>query len=173
MCTYTETLDLASLRLGAGEGRSLECGVRVEPFLLGGDAYAVEPVEVPVMLQVSRTVGRGYALRLRFTVRLTGRCMRCLEPAAPSFEVDVREVSQPGAGEDLDSPYVDDGLLDLPGWAHDALALSLPASVLCRPDCAGLCPVCGENLNRAGPGHHHDSEPDARWAKLSELRFEP
>src|SRR5579884_3965756 len=98
--------------------------------------------------------------------------MRCLEPAAPTFAVDAREVSQPGEGEDLESPYVTDGVLDLGAWARDALALALPAAVLCREDCAGLCPVCGEDLNRAGAAHHHEPAPDPRWAKLSELKFE-
>jgi uncharacterized protein len=63
-------------------------------------------------------------------------------------------------------------VLDLHAWARDALALSLPTTLLCQGECAGLCPVCGENLNRASPGHAHERAPDPRWAKLSELRFE-
>ena len=98
--------------------------------------------------------------------------MRCLEPASPNFSVDAREVSQPGEGEELESPYVIDGVLDLKAWARDALALALPATILCRAGCAGLCPVCGADLNQAGPDHHHESAPDARWAKLSEIRFD-
>jgi uncharacterized protein len=98
--------------------------------------------------------------------------MRCLEPAAPVFSVDAREVSQPGAGDELSSPYIVAGVLDLHAWARDALALALPATVLCRADCAGLCGVCGADLNEAGPDHVHESEPDPRWAKLSELRFD-
>jgi uncharacterized protein len=132
----------------------------------------VLPSPVPVRLDISRTTGQGYALRLRFSASLQGPCMRCLEPAEPSFDVDAREVSQPGEAEELDSPYVEAGSLDLGAWARDALALALPASVLCRPECAGLCPVCGEDLNLAGPEHHHEQPPDPRWAKLSEIRFE-
>jgi len=63
-------------------------------------------------------------------------------------------------------------VLDLRAWARDALALSLPAKVLCRADCAGLCPVCGADLTAAGPEHAHAREPDARWSKLSELHFD-
>ena len=63
-------------------------------------------------------------------------------------------------------------MLDLHGWARDALALSVPANLLCREDCAGLCPLCGADLNQAGPEHHHEREPDPRWAALSELKFE-
>ena len=114
--------------------------------------------------------------------------MRCLEPAAPTFAVDAREVWQPNEArahqartpgadrqkqrvddDELVSPYVEEGVLDLHGWARDALALAVPANLLCREDCAGLCPVCGVNLNEAGPDHHHEREPDPRWAALSEL----
>jgi uncharacterized protein len=125
-----------------------------------------------VRLDVSRTTGAGYALRLRFEATLVGPCMRCLEAASPTFAVDAREVSQPGGTGDLESPYVQEGVLDLHAWARDALALSLPTTLLCQEDCAGLCAICGENLNRAGADHHHESAPDPRWAKLSELRFD-
>jgi uncharacterized protein len=98
--------------------------------------------------------------------------MRCLEEATPAFAVDAREVSQPGGGDELSSPYVKGDELDLGGWARDALALALPATLLCSPDCAGLCAVCGANLNTAGDDHTHERERDPRWRKLSELRFE-
>jgi uncharacterized protein len=170
----TDTFDLGGLHLSAGEGRRIGLAVAIEPFSLGGETYPVRPDLVPVRLDVSRTTGAGYALRLRFEATVDGPCMRCLEPAAPSFAVDAREVSQRGdeEGEDLTSPYVEGNVLDLQAWARDALALSLPQQLLCRPDCAGLCPICGQNLNAAGPEHAHEREPDPRWAKLSELRFE-
>ena len=97
--------------------------------------------------------------------------MRCLEPASPSFDVDSYEVHQPGAGDsELLSPYFDEEL-KLHDWARDALALALPAQLTCRPECAGLCPQCGANLND-DPTHEHEREPDQRWAKLSELKFD-
>jgi uncharacterized protein len=187
----TDTFDLGGLRLSTGEGRRLDLGVVLEPFSLGGERYAVEPSPVPVRLDVSRTTGDGYAMRLRFEASLVGPCMRCLDPASPVFIVDAREVSQPNeartrgdvarrgrarqrddSDDELVSPYVEDGVLDLRGWARDALALSLPANILCREDCAGLCPTCGANLNEAGPAHQHEREPDPRWEALSKLRFE-
>ena len=98
--------------------------------------------------------------------------MRCLELATPKFDVDSYEVHQPGAGVDLISPYlVDDGDLDLQGWARDALALALPTQIFCRRACAGLCVRCGANLNE-DPDHAHEAEPDPRWGKLSELKFD-
>jgi uncharacterized protein len=168
----TDIFDLAGLRLTTGEGRRLDLAVALDPFELGGESYAVEPPLIETRLDVSKTTGDGYALRLRFSAQLSGPCMRCLSDAAPSFEIDAREVSQPGAGEELESPYVQDGLLDLRGWARDALALAFPAQLLCRPDCVGLCSVCGINLTEAGPEHRHEGAPDPRWAKLSEFKFD-
>jgi uncharacterized protein len=172
MALRADSFDLSALHLSSGEARRLELAVAIEPFELAGERYEVTPDQLLARLDVSRTTGDGYALRLRFAAQLSGPCMRCLQAATPTFEVDAREVSQPGEGEELESPYVDHGLLDLQGWARDALALALPAQMLCRPDCAGLCPVCGADLNVAGPGHAHDREPDPRWSKLSELRFD-
>lgn len=172
MSAAIDSFDLGALRLTSGEGRHVDLDVPFEPFELGGDSYRVQPPVVPAKLDISRTTGQGYSLRLRFGATLNGPCMRCLEPADASYEVDAREISQPGAGEELDSPYVVAGVLDIAAWARDALALNLPRAILCRPDCAGLCPVCGENLNSAGPDHRHESEPDSRWAKLSEIKFD-
>ncbi|MHB8532226.1 MAG: YceD family protein [Solirubrobacteraceae bacterium] len=172
MAQKTSILDLASLRLLPGEGRRLELSVPLGTLDLGGERYAGDPAEVPVELDVSRMAGGGYALRLGFRAGLSGPCMRCLKAAAPVVEVEAREVDRPGEGEELQSPYVREEELDLAAWAHDALALALPAKILCREDCAGLCPVCAADLNEAGPEHHYERAPDPRWAKLRELRLE-
>jgi uncharacterized protein len=167
-----ETFDLSSLRLEAGQGRRLQLAIAIVPLELGGERYTIEPQPVQLRVDVSRTTGAGYALTLRFETTVSGPCMRCLEPAQPVFTVEAREVSQPGAGEELDSPYLEQGILAIGDWARDALALALPGVLLCRPDCLGLCPVCGIDLNEAGADHSHPQEPDPRWAKLSELKLD-
>jgi uncharacterized protein len=172
MSLRTDTFDLGGLRLSSGEGRRLDLHVGIDPFELGGEHYTVEPSPTPAQLDISRTTGTGYALRLSFEATLNGPCMRCLSPAQPVFRVVAREVSLPGEGEELESPYVTGGVLDVRAWARDALALTVPTQVLCRPDCAGLCPVCGTDLNDAGDDHGHEREADPRWARLSELHFD-
>jgi DUF177 domain-containing protein len=160
-------LDLAGLRLAAGEARRLELDVEIEPVILAGERYVSEPAMVPVRLETSRMLGGGYALRLRFSAALSGPCVRCLRDAAPVVQVD-----RPGEGEELESPYVRYERLDLSAWVRDAFVLGAPAKVLCREDCAGLCPVCAADLAEVGPDHHHERAADARWAKLSELKLE-
>jgi uncharacterized protein len=173
-----DEFDLGGLRLSVGEGRRLELGVRIDPLSLGGEQYEIEPERVPVVLEVSRMTGSGYALRLRFEAALTGQCMRCLKQASPLVEVQAREVEVLDEGEELESPYVDGEKLDLAAWARDAFALAMPVQVLCKEDCAGLCPICAVDLNDldptgpAGLQHHHEPQPDLRWAKLGELKLE-
>jgi uncharacterized protein len=173
MAHASTIIDLARLSLSHGEGRRLELPVRLEPLELAGQSYAVAPAEVAVRLEVSRPSG-GYAFRLRFPLRIEGPCMRCLEGAAMEAEVDAREVAHEDTDdEELRSPYVVDDELDIGRWAHDAAVLAIPTRFLCRPDCAGLCPVCGEPLNDADPAEHqHEKAPDPRLAKLSELKLE-
>jgi uncharacterized protein len=171
MPARADSFDLARLNLRSGEGRRIDLEVELGSFRYGEAGYAAEPAVVPVRLDISRMTGNGWALRLRFDAALRGPCMRCLEEAAPTVSVDAREIDQPGGGDDLESPYVDGEELDLRQWAHDAFALALPAQVLCRPDCAGLCAQCGADLN-TDPGHTHGPTIDPRWAKLGELRLE-
>jgi uncharacterized protein len=169
----TTIVDLVRLDLSYGEGTRLELPVRLETIELGGQTYATRDETVAARLDVSRQSG-GYAFRLCFGLHLEGPCMRCLEPATVDVEVEAREVDQGDTDdEELRSPYVEDDELDLGRWAHDAAALATPTRVLCRPECAGLCPVCGGSLNDADPGaHEHDTVTDPRWAKLDELKLE-
>jgi uncharacterized protein len=172
MAQNTAILDLGRFALSPGEARSVDLDVRLRELKLGGQSYAATTERIPVRLDVNRMTG-GYALRLRYAIDLAGPCMRCLEDAGRPVEIDVRELDQPGGGsDDLVSPYMDGDELDLEAWARDALLLELPAQIVCSDDCRGICPVCGENLNTADPDHGHEAPPDARWAKLSEIKFE-
>ncbi len=169
----TTIIDLARLALSSGEGKRLQLPVELEPLELGGQTYLAKPSSPEVRLEVSRPSG-GYAFRLQFPVHLEGPCMRCLEQGALDLEVEAREVDQAATeDEELRSPYVADDELDIGRWAHDAAMLALPARFLCRPDCAGLCPVCGESLNDADPADHdHGQATDPRWAALKNLKLD-
>jgi uncharacterized protein len=161
---------LRSLKLRSGEEFRDTLPVALEAYRLGGERYLPVPAEVPAELVVQRATG-GDVYRLRFRVRVHGPCMRCLQDAVVDVPVDATEYqdSEPGAGEELESEYVVDDQLELSAWARDAIALALPDPVLCRPDCAGLCPVCGKDLT-AEPHEHPETAVDSRWAALEALR---
>lgn len=161
---------LRTLKLRSGEEHRDTLPVALEPFTLGGERYLPVPSEVPSDVVFQRTTG-GDLFRLRFRVRVHGPCMRCLQDAVAELEIDAQEyqATERRAGEELQSEYVVDDHLELSAWARDALALALPERILCRPDCAGLCPVCGADLN-AEPHLHEDGPVDSRWAALEGLR---
>jgi uncharacterized protein len=161
---------LRSLRLRPGEEHREQKEVALEPIWLGGQRYLPVPDKVPAELVVSRA-SSGTVFELRFRTRLHGPCYRCLADAVIDVDVSAREyqaTSSEGV-EELRTPYVEDDQLDLSAWARDALVLELPDKILCRPDCAGLCPVCGGDLN-VDPHGHDDEELDSRWSALSELK---
>jgi uncharacterized protein len=168
MAGRTDIFDLGRLNLHSGEARRLQLEVGFDPLDLGRQQYSVSGGRLPVTLDVSHTT-TGWSLRLRYKASLEGPCMRCLDPAERVIEIDAREVDQPGGVEDLSSPYVEGQDLNLRDWARDALMLDISGQVLCEDDCAGLCAICGENLN--DHPHEHEQRADPRWARLSELKL--
>jgi uncharacterized protein len=171
LAALADTIDLETLNLRPGDGRRLDARVRIDPISLAGQPYEIRGGAVEGRLDVSRTLS-GYALRLRFEAPLDGACMRCVADATRTVEVDAREVDQPGDDEELHSPYMENGTLELADWARDALVLALPTKILCRDECRGLCAICGADLNTADPAEHrHDEGGDPRWAKLRELKL--
>ena len=86
----------------------------------------------------------------------------------PSTRASTRRRT-PATTRSSRSPYITDDTLDLSAWARDALALALPDKILHAPDCAGLCPACGKDLNDE-PHTHDELAADPRWAALDELR---
>ncbi len=164
------TIDLRRLRLRPGEVRHERLEVEVEPFVLGGQRYEAAPHEVPIELEITQASG-ATVFDLRLRARLSGPCMRCLGHAELEVDVRARELHDPQAprADELRSDYVVDDRLQVSAWARDAIALALPDQILCRPDCAGLCPVCGKDLN-AEPHEHARADLDPRWSALEELR---
>jgi len=165
------TFDLRTLRLRSGDQAREAVEIELEPLLLGGQSYEPHPNPAPAELKVTRA-SRGTVLELALEVSLEGPCFRCLQDAELALQLRLREyeATKPES-DDERTEYLEDDRLDLSAWAHDAIALALPDKILCRPDCAGLCPDCGKDLN-AEPHEHVEERLDPRWEKLSELRQE-
>jgi uncharacterized protein len=163
------TFNLRALKLRPGEAFREDVPLEVEALELGGERYAPIVPGPTAALRITRTTS-GLVLELSFETALAGPCVRCLEDATVALPIRAREYHEPGAAsEELQSPYVRDGRLDLSSWARDALALELPEQILCREECAGLCGGCGANLN-AESCSCPPAEPDPRLAVLAALR---
>jgi DUF177 domain-containing protein len=164
------TFPLRRLRLRSGDEHREPVAIALEPFELGGERYLPVPADAEAVLEIQRGTS-GYMFRLAFATRLHGPCMRCLRDAFVDIAVDAREYHAlaEDAPDELRSEYVVDEGLQLSQWARDAIATALPAQILCRSDCAGLCPVCGKDLNEE-PHAHEEEVADPRWAALEALR---
>ena len=163
-------VDLDALALRSGEAARLDLSLRPDAPVVAGEVLTMESDPARARVDVSRT-SSGFALRLRLETTVAGTCARCLGTAEREVGIDAREIDQGGSeDEELRSPYVLDGLLDVGAWVRDALTLTLPERLLCKSDCAGLCAVCGVSLNEVDPEEHvHERPPDPRFAKLREL----
>jgi DUF177 domain-containing protein len=165
------TFDLRRLRLRSGDQAREHVEIELEPLVLGGQAYEPQPNPAPAELAVTRA-SSGTVLELALDVLLAGPCFRCLSDAELRLSLRLREYQDAKQeGEEMRTEYLEDDRLDLSAWAHDAIALALPDKILCRPECAGLCPVCGKDLNTE-PHEHVEERLDPRWAKLTELQRE-
>ena len=163
------TLNLRTIKLRSGEQYRDELEIELEPLELGGQSYLPVPQKVPAEVTITRA-STGTVFDLSYRVRLHGPCYRCLEDAALVLPISAREYqATTPESDEMRTPYLDDDKLDLSGWARDALALALPDKILCKPDCAGLCPVCGKDLN-AEPHEHDEPQADSRWSALAELK---
>jgi len=143
-------------------------------------------VELPTPIQV-----RGWLTKVTEQVYFQGtlqgtlaaQCSRCVDTIHRDFTAQMRVVYLPpstrlqiegeegvDAEDELDL-YMHDGvLLDLRPPVHDNVLLAFPVQPLCRPDCAGLCQVCGGNRNEV-PCTCQEAEGDPRFALLKQLQF--
>jgi uncharacterized protein len=107
-----------------------------------------------------------------------GSCSRCLTDIVVPIDASFQELyaypdSLTAQTTDPDEiPRIFDEAIDIAPLIHDELVLAMPAIPLCRPDCPGLCPECGQPVDSVGPDHRHEIL-DPRWAALSGLLDRP
>jgi uncharacterized protein len=142
------------------------------PAGLGLDMVRV-PEGAPLALELRmESVTEGVLLTGTVTGDVTGECGRCLDEFTAPFSAEIVELfAYPDSvtDETTDQDEVqrlEDDLIDLEPLVRDVVVLGLPITPLCRPDCSGLCPGCGQKLDELEPGHSHEVI-DSRWAALA------
>jgi uncharacterized protein len=171
MSSTSALLDLKELNLRGGEEWERNYRVEVSPIRLGGVDYQILLPD-GADLAVRRVTG-GYLVDLSARVGAYGPCSRCLKEAVLDLTAEEEEfvpTSDEGWDERDLSPFIEDQVVDVAGLAREAIVLALPNLVLCDDACAGLCPTCGNDLNR-GPCGCPPPEPSDRWGKLRELEL--
>jgi len=161
-------VDLRELARGPVDTRG-ELG-QDDPLLEGLDVALGAPVVVTGRLQATGE-GRFYWHGTVRTV-VTGECRRCLTPVAADVAAEAAALftQDPGAVEDPDSYALapDAPEIDLAPAVREELLLAVPRFLLCRDDCRGLCPRCGQDLNAGPCGCAPAADP--RWQALAALK---
>jgi uncharacterized protein len=138
-----------------------------------GLELVVVPEGSPLALEVRlESVTEGVLVTGTVTATVNGECGRCLAPVHDSLVAEFCELfAYPDSVTDSTTAAdevsrIDGDYVDLEPVVRDAVVLGLPFTPLCRPDCAGLCPTCGERLDDLPSGHQHETL-DPRWAALA------
>lgn len=138
----------------------------------------VELGEVSLEGRIVRT-SAGFLLRAALSYDQTLRCMRCLGPVPARVEVSIdllvmlhhgapEEVDYELEEDDLGVLFLDEPQLDTQPLVIEQVQLNVPMKPLCRPDCKGLCPECGADLNNGPCGCGQPTDP--RWSALAGLK---
>jgi len=164
-------VDVHDLGRRPGSMRHWRCVVPA-PTAIGLELVGV-PSGAPLALDLRlESVHEGVLVTGGIRAPLRGECARCLDAFTGEFVGSICELfaypnSVTDGTTDQDEVYrlVDD-LLDLLPVVRDTVVLELPMTPLCRPDCAGLCPWCGQRLDDLPAGHAH-RQLDPRWSALA------
>lgn len=153
------------------EGRALN-------ELAGGklDFSFLSPVKAH--LEISKQ-GRSFFISGDINATLRLNCSRCTrefdhvfaEEFSSYYErsVDKEKEKELRAG-DLDVNFIEGDELDTAELFLGQIALELPMQPLCTPDCKGLCPRCGADLNLGDCGCSREEKTDSRFAKLKDFK---
>jgi uncharacterized protein len=158
-------LDVRELLEHPGVQRSLAFDAPVADMNVGL-VQVVGDVHFDLSLEA---IDGGVVIRGKMTGGYEGQCRRCLKDIRQPFEYKGAEVYRP-AGDVWEEGYVmKDAMVDLDPMARDTIGLNLETDPLCRPDCPGLCPRCGADLNEGPCDCAEEGQIDLRWSALREL----
>ena len=189
-------ISVAQVATRAGQSKEVD-GDFPAPEGIGDDIVGVKP-GAPIHVSGSfDSIVDGLIFSGRISAPVSTECTRCLTPIEHDWPVDVtvffpyasaesKHETHGGKGrkakheaevdiiagkdesEDTYPLLMDGAFADIEAMLRDSLVEALPLQPLCREDCRGLCPQCGENLNEH-PDHHHDVA-DIRFASLAALK---
>jgi uncharacterized protein len=156
-----------------------------------------EPVGARRIYQIDEPVAEGLAVRIKgevilthtsrgilamgeFSTNVSGACARCLKDATADVKFHMEDEYFPlndivtGSHQEVEPGEFtigDDHILDMSEAIRQYVIMSTPTKMLCRPECPGICPVCGHDLSAGSCGHEH-KKMDSRWEKLIQLEKE-
>lgn len=140
-----------------------------DPLWAGLEFELTKPVRLSG--QVASAGDGRYLWRGEVSTAVRRQCRRCLAPVDVAVDAPVEVLfTDDESTDDPSARIIEDHatVLDLSEAVREELILAVPEYVLCRDDCRGLCPGCGQDLNVGSCGCRPAREP--RWGPLEELR---
>ena len=151
-------------------GNTKEVATEIDSALLelGDDRISSQDVAVTFHLEATNT---GVVVNGTVAADFADQCRRCLKPVSDHIEIAIAELYQREV-TDPDAYLLEGEQLNLAPLVREHLLLALPDAPLCRPDCPGLCPLCG--ADKSDPTEAECGcavgASDPRWAALEGLR---
>jgi uncharacterized protein len=164
----------------AGDTLNVAAHLDLQSFALGEREFVLpQGADYDVVLT---NAGEGILATGVLRARVSATCDRCLDDTEFDIAGEVDEYylfsePDPGVMEEDEEEGADyslvgaDSTIDLTDALTSALVMELPYVVLCKDDCAGLCPVCGENLNRVDCGHAEQLAREAEEERMANSPF--
>ena len=165
------TYQVKNLIANPGSSFPVEESISLEDLTVGGEGiHFLSPVKVSGTLS---SIGGG-VIRFDGTADAAAamECSRCTKSTQVSLHSDITQrfvgdrSEEEAEAEDAEV-YTND-MIDLNDLIYSEISMAVPMKVLCRPDCKGLCPVCGKDLND-GPCDCQQENTDPRWDALKNL----
>jgi DUF177 domain-containing protein len=140
--------------------------------------FEVPSASIPPDLELKNLTGnvrvtratQGLLVQTEMRTEIIVECVRCLTDFSQPLEIDFTELYAFNRNSVTESGLLvpENGKIDLEPFIRDEMLLAIPISPLCSPDCKGLCPICGQNLNE-GSCYHEEKTLDTRLSVLRTL----
>lgn len=163
-------VNLSDVFISEGRRVNMEVPLEMTAFRNGTECFEIVE-KTPISFTFTNIeVGK---VKVEGNVRLTllANCDRCLTETPVVLDLDFERcaVSPDVESEDADeSSFMEDYQLDAETFVYNEISVSWPVKILCRDDCKGLCPKCGQNLNEGDCGCD-TFVPDPRMAVIQDI----
>ncbi|MDR2889457.1 MAG: DUF177 domain-containing protein [Lachnospiraceae bacterium] len=169
-------INLTELFNSPGKKQEISFPLSTEPIHYGGEEYRIEG-QPEAVVTLTNLDSRKVLVQGQVSIELKTVCDRCLKAVTVPIRLDfTHEVSAPDTSgkekmdedDQEDETFMEGYELHLSELINNELLLQIPVKVLCREECQGLCPVCGQDLNEGECGCDR-FVPDPRWSALQGL----
>lgn len=126
-------------------------------------------IEISGSAKITRTA-QGLLASVKLHASMPADCVRCLENFSQTLDIEFTELYafSKKSGPEVEFVLPEDGRINLAPLVREYMLLDVPIKTLCKPDCKGLCPICGENQNER-TCTHDDEAIDPRLSTLKSL----